>query len=61
MSSGDSPSDSVEQNQRIFDDNGVDLSLIRYSLSLTANERLRSVENFMNALTTIRRIPNSQI
>lgn len=61
MSSGDSPSDSAEQNQRIFDDNGVDLSLIRYSLSLTANERLRSVENFMNALTTIRRIPNSQI
>jgi hypothetical protein len=38
-----------------FDENGVDLTLIRYTLSLTPTERLRSVENFMNAMSTVRR------
>jgi hypothetical protein len=32
------------------DENGVDLTLIRHSLSLTPTERLKAVENFMNAM-----------
>jgi hypothetical protein len=41
-----------------FDENGVDLTLIRYTLSLSPTERLRSVENFMNAMSTVRRPVN---
>ena len=36
------------------DENGVDLSLVRYSLSLTPTQRLKAVENFMNAMATVR-------
>jgi hypothetical protein len=43
-------------DERDFDENGVDLSLIRYSLSLTPSERLQSVENFMKAMSTVRRL-----
>lgn len=38
-----------------FDENGVDLTLVRFSLGLTPTERLKSVENFMNAMSTVRR------
>lgn len=56
MASDDSNSDSKAREERIFDENGVDLTLIRYSLSLSPTERLKSVENFMNAMATVRPI-----
>ena len=37
-----------------YDENGVDRSLIRWSLSLTPTERVRSVEETLNALATLR-------
>lgn len=37
------------------DANGVDLTLVRYTLSLSPTERLKAVENFMNAMATVRR------
>lgn len=37
-----------------YDENGVDLSLVRYSLSLTPTQRLKAVENFMNAMASVR-------
>ncbi|HWA71097.1 MAG TPA: hypothetical protein VG937_02115 [Polyangiaceae bacterium] len=40
-----------------YDENGVDLSLVRYSLSLTPTQRLKAVENFMNAMASVRRAP----
>jgi hypothetical protein len=40
-----------------YDENGVDLSLVRYSLSLTPTERLKAVENFMNAMASVRTAP----
>lgn len=36
------------------DENGVDLTLVRYTLSLTPTQRLLAVEGFMNALATVR-------
>lgn len=44
-----------EADARDFDENGVDLTLVRYSLALSPTERLKSLENFMNAMTTVRR------
>ena len=40
-----------------YDENGVDLSLVRYSLSLTPTQRLKAVENFMNAMASVRAVP----
>jgi hypothetical protein len=40
-----------------YDENGVDLSLVRYSLSLTPTQRLKAVENFMNAMASVRTVP----
>lgn len=40
-----------------YDENGVDLSLVRYSLSLTPTQRLKAVENFMNAVASVRTAP----
>ena len=37
-----------------FDENGVDLTLVRYTLSLTPTERLKAVENFMNVMASVR-------
>ena len=42
-----------------YDENGVDLSLVRYSLSLTPTQRLKAVENFMNAMASVRAVPLS--
>jgi len=39
-----------------YDENGVDLSLVRYSLSLTPTQRLKAVENFMNAMASVRAV-----
>lgn len=39
-----------------FDENGVDLTLVRYTLSLTPTERLKAVENFLNAMASVRPI-----
>ncbi len=41
----------------VYDENGVDLSLVRYSLSLTPTQRLKAVENFMNAMASVRPAP----
>jgi hypothetical protein len=43
----------------LYDENGVDLSLVRYTLTLTPTERLKAVENFMNALATVKHLPAS--
>jgi hypothetical protein len=40
-----------------YDENGLDLSLVRYSLSPTPTERLKAVENFMNAMASVRPAP----
>jgi hypothetical protein len=40
-----------------YDENGVDLSLVRYTLSLTPTQRLKAVENFMNAMASVRAVP----
>lgn len=40
-----------------YDKNGVDLSLVLCSLSLTPTELLKAVENFMNAMPTVRAAP----
>jgi hypothetical protein len=39
-----------------YDENGVDLTLVRYSLSLTPTQRLKAVENFMNAMASVRTV-----
>jgi hypothetical protein len=39
-----------------YDENGVDRSLIRWHLGLTPAERVRAVEETLNALATVRRI-----
>ncbi len=39
-----------------YDANGVDRSLIRWNLTQTPTERVRAVEETLNALATIRRI-----
>jgi hypothetical protein len=44
-----------------YDENGVDLSLVRYSLSLTPTQRLKAIENFMNAMTSVRRVPPAAV
>lgn len=41
----------------VYDENGVDLSLVRYTLSLTPTQRLKAVENFMGAMASVRRVP----
>ena len=47
----------VDAREPDFDENGVDLSLVRYSLSLTPTERLKAIENFMNAMASVRPAP----
>jgi hypothetical protein len=37
-----------------FDEQGVDLTLVRYTLGLTPTERLKALENFMNAMASVR-------
>lgn len=37
-----------------IDEQGVDLTLVRYTLSLTPTERLKALENFMNAMASVR-------
>jgi len=36
------------------DANGVDLTLVRHTLSLSPTERLKAVENYLNAVSTVR-------
>jgi hypothetical protein len=60
---GDEPKDQSEIDRELeqrfrdaYDENGVDRSLIRWSLSLTPTERVMAVEETLNALATMRRI-----
>jgi hypothetical protein len=39
-----------------YDEDGVDRSLIRFCLSLSPTERVKSVEETLNALATVRRV-----
>jgi hypothetical protein len=39
-----------------YDEDGVDRSLIRSSLAKTPTERVRELEDLLNALTTVRRV-----
>lgn len=39
-----------------YDESGVDLSLIRWMLSLTPAERLRVSEEFVNSILTVREL-----
>lgn len=48
-----------ELNERLrdaYDANGVDRSLIRWSLAQSPTERVMAVEEALNALATVRRI-----
>jgi hypothetical protein len=55
MSSEDSQPRPRDADASDFDENGVDLTLVRYSLRLTPTERLKAVENFMKTMATVRR------
>jgi hypothetical protein len=45
-----------ERFRNAYDDNGVDRSLIRWSLAQSPTERVMAVEESLNALATVRRI-----
>lgn len=50
--------DELDQRfEEAYDANGVDRSLIRWSLSCTPTERVRAVEETLNALATLKRWP----
>ena len=40
--------------ERVYDENGVDLSLIRWMLSLSMEERLQTLQDHANAMLAIR-------
>jgi hypothetical protein len=56
-SSSSPPVVATDAAQPDYDENGVDLSLVRYSLSLTPTQRLKALENFMNAMASVRTAP----
>jgi hypothetical protein len=60
MSSEDSEPRPREADASDFDENGVDLTLVRYSLRLTPTERLKAVESFMKTMATVRRPSSSE-
>jgi hypothetical protein len=45
-----------EHFEACYDENGVDRSLIRWCLQQTVTDRVRAVEDTLNALETVRRI-----
>jgi hypothetical protein len=47
-------SEASEVEEPLVDDDGVDLTLVRYTLSLTPTERLKGLENYLNAMATVR-------
>ncbi|HEV8247423.1 MAG TPA: hypothetical protein VGP93_16710 [Polyangiaceae bacterium] len=49
------PESDTTPTQAQYDDHGVDLTLVRYTLGLTPTERLKAVENYMNAIASVRR------
>ena len=53
-----SPPD-TDSAEELYDENGVDLSLVRYTLKLTPTERLKAIENFMNAMASVKHLPSS--
>jgi hypothetical protein len=58
VSQGDEPTSKTEasasQRERTYDENGVDLTLVRYTLGLSPTARLVTLEKFMNALASAR-------
>ena len=45
-----------ERLRAAYDENGVDLSLIRSNLTKTPTDRVRELEDLLNVLATARRI-----
>jgi hypothetical protein len=45
-----------DPTQPDYDENGVDLSLIRWMLSLSPAERLRVAEEFVNSILAVREL-----
>ena len=44
-----------EDESRDYSDDGVDLTLIRWMLSLSPSERLRVLQDFINSIQKLRR------
>lgn len=49
-----------ERVEAAYDEDGVDRSLIRYCLSQSVTERVRAVEETLNALGTVRLIERAR-
>jgi len=49
-----------ERFEAAYDEDGVDRSLIRYCLSQSVTERVRAVEETLNALGTVRLIERAR-
>ena len=43
-----------------YDENGVDLTLVRHTLSLSPSQRLKAVENYMKAMASVKPISPSR-
>ncbi len=46
-----------DEEAETYDEQGVDLTLVRYTLGLSPTERLRALENFMNAMASVKPVP----
>jgi len=46
--------------EEVYDSSGVDVSLIRWSLSLTPEERLEMLDDFVNLVCNARRLNGSE-
>ncbi|HVJ18759.1 MAG TPA: hypothetical protein VM686_25230 [Polyangiaceae bacterium] len=51
-----SPADAGLAAESVYDENGVDLTLVRYTLSLSPTQRLKAVENYMKAMASVKPI-----
>ena len=52
--SSSSPAGESSSAESVYDENGVDLALVRYTLSLSPTERLKGVENYMKAMASVK-------
>ena len=49
----------AERFAAAYDDNGVDRTLVRESLTLTPTERLARLDDFLETLATVRRVEHA--
>lgn len=47
-----------ERDDSPYDENGVDLSLVRWMLSLSPTERLAVVQGSIDLITSVRKLPD---